>query len=293
VREAHERQVDGHLSGVLEGPSLSGTTRRSAVALTVLGVLIAPVVGATAAAASPAAISTEATSIEVAPQPVAPAATVTTLATRQRAIHPGQRARLLAAVNTAGPRRPVARATVTLQVATSKGWRTVSRAVTGKTGSVAFTVAPTKVTRYRVAAPATSSYRASVARSLTVKVTPWPGEVRRHKVVVAAAKQVGKPYVYGAIGPRAFDCSGLTSYAYRTAGVSLPHNADAQKRYGRSVSRAAAKPGDLVLFLSGGYAYHVGIYAGGGEFYEANVPGQPIGKHRIWSSAVQFRRVIG
>jgi cell wall-associated NlpC family hydrolase len=73
----------------------------------------------------------------------------------------------------------------------------------------------------------------------------------------------------------------------------LAHLSTAQATRGRPVSRAAARPGDLVVFHAWGYAYHVAVYAGGGYVYEASNPGQPIGKHRLWSSSVTFRRLIG
>jgi peptidoglycan DL-endopeptidase CwlO len=71
-----------------------------------------------------------------------------------------------------------------------------------------------------------------------------------------AYAQLGKPYVYGAAGPSAFDCSGLTMMAWQAAGVSMPHNAAAQYSQINHVSAANVKPGDLV-FMNG--LGHVGI----------------------------------
>ncbi len=76
-------------------------------------------------------------------------------------------------------------------------------------------------------------------------------------VLAAALAQVGDPYVWGGSGPNGFDCSGLTSYAYRAVGVSLPHSSRAQSRMGTAVSRGDLQPGDLVFF--GSPVYHVGI----------------------------------
>jgi cell wall-associated NlpC family hydrolase len=59
------------------------------------------------------------------------------------------------------------------------------------------------------------------------------------------------------------------------------------------VSRAAAKPGDLVFFVSGGRAYHVGIYAGGGKLYDSPRSGKTLQKRKIWDAAVVFGRVRG
>jgi cell wall-associated NlpC family hydrolase len=57
------------------------------------------------------------------------------------------------------------------------------------------------------------------------------------------------------------------------------------------VSRANAKVGDLVFFLSSGRAYHVGIYAGDGMMYDSGRTGKSFSKRAIWSSSVVFGRV--
>ena len=113
------------------------------------------------------------------------------------------------------------------------------------------------------------------------------------RIAAAARSQVGRaPYRYGGASPAGFDCSGFTLWAYRQAGVaSLPHQSDQQRHvaYMRVISRAAARPGDLVFYLSGGSAYHVAVYAGSGRQYAASTPGQRIRYQPIWSSAVEFR----
>ncbi len=80
--------------------------------------------------------------------------------------------------------------------------------------------------------------------------------------VAFARGQLGKPYVYGAAGPSAYDCSGLTMAAYASVGVGLPHNAAAQYGYGIPISGGALIPGDLIFSYSG--PGHVGIYIGNG-----------------------------
>ena len=78
-----------------------------------------------------------------------------------------------------------------------------------------------------------------------------------------AAAQRGKPYAYGASGPRAFDCSGLTSYAFHRAGFpAMPRTAAAQAHFARHISRGQMRRGDLIFFTGGGGVYHVGLYAG-------------------------------
>lgn len=93
------------------------------------------------------------------------------------------------------------------------------------------------------------------------------------KAVAFAYAQLGKPYGWGAEGPRAFDCSGLTMKAWQAAGVSLPHNAAQQYSKVRKVSAAARAPGDLVFFRGLG---HVGIYIGGDTMIHAPTTGDEV-----------------
>ena len=94
------------------------------------------------------------------------------------------------------------------------------------------------------------------------------------KAVDTALAQVGDPYVWGAGGPDAFDCSGLTQYAYSAAGVSLPHSSSSQSQMGTPVSRDQLQPGDLVFFYSP--VSHVGMYIGNGQMVHASTSGQPV-----------------
>ena len=80
----------------------------------------------------------------------------------------------------------------------------------------------------------------------------------------------GDPYLYGGTSPAGFDCSGLTQYAYGHFGYRIPRTAEEQYRYFRQIPGADARPGDLVFFHdSSGYAYHAGIYEGGGTMISA------------------------
>ena len=92
--------------------------------------------------------------------------------------------------------------------------------------------------------------------------------------VDTALAQIGDPYVWAAGGPDAFDCSGLTQYAYAAAGVGLPHSSAAQSRMGTAVSRSDLQPGDLVFFRSP--VSHVGMYIGGGKMVHAATFGVPV-----------------
>ncbi|CAM5271582.1 NlpC/P60 family protein [Streptomyces chartreusis] len=97
---------------------------------------------------------------------------------------------------------------------------------------------------------------------------------RAAAAVSYAYAKLGSPYVWGATGPNAFDCSGLTQAAYREAGVSLPRTTYAQIDAGRRVSRSELLPGDLVFFHSG--ISHVGLYIGNGQMIHAPNPSAPV-----------------
>jgi cell wall-associated NlpC family hydrolase len=114
---------------------------------------------------------------------------------------------------------------------------------------------------------------------------------RGRRVISLARSQAGKPYVYGAAGPNAYDCSGLTMWVYRHVHVNLPHNSAAQAGRTRRISRAAARPGDLVFFTDGGGVYHVAIYAGHNAVWHAPYSGERVRRERIWTSSVFFGRV--
>lgn len=97
---------------------------------------------------------------------------------------------------------------------------------------------------------------------------PW------ERAVEIAHDQLGKPYSYGATGPGAFDCSGLTTYVTGQVGVSIPRTSAAQFSQLPNVSRSEARPGDIVAFRNP--VGHVGLYIGGGQMIEASRPGVPV-----------------
>ncbi|WP_041840673.1 C40 family peptidase [Actinoplanes friuliensis] len=98
------------------------------------------------------------------------------------------------------------------------------------------------------------------------------------KAVTFAYNAIGVMYDYGADGPNGYDCSGLTSAAWRAAGKSLPHNAAAQYSATTRISRSQLQAGDLVFYRSNG---HVAIYVGGGQIIDASRAGQPVKKRTI------------
>lgn len=97
-----------------------------------------------------------------------------------------------------------------------------------------------------------------------------PASGRAAAAVAYAMAQLHKAYVYGAAGPDAFDCSGLTMRAWEAAGVSLPHSSSAQYDSGPHIAAADLQPGDLVFYYSP--ISHVGMYIGNGEIINAENP---------------------
>ncbi|KIF69151.1 glycoside hydrolase [Streptomyces sp. AcH 505] len=92
------------------------------------------------------------------------------------------------------------------------------------------------------------------------------------KAVAYAAKQIGKPYVWGAEGPSSFDCSGLTSQAWLAAGHPIPRTSEEQWRQLKHIPVDDMRPGDLIIYFAD--ASHVAIYVGDGQIIQAPRPGR-------------------
>jgi len=117
-------------------------------------------------------------------------------------------------------------------------------------------------------------------RTKTTKATstesdePATGGSKGARALAFARAQLGKPYVFAAAGPNAYDCSGLTLAAWKSVGVSLPRVSRAQYGVGTPVSRSNLQPGDLVFFYSP--ISHVSLYAGNGQIIDAPRPGKVV-----------------
>jgi cell wall-associated NlpC family hydrolase len=110
-------------------------------------------------------------------------------------------------------------------------------------------------------------------------VQPQVSSVQQRAEQFALA-QVGKAYYYGASGPSAYDCSGLTYRSYANQGVVLPRTAAGQYDAGQRVPVSQAQPGDLLFWASNradpATIYHVGLYVGGGLIVNATRPGSGV-----------------
>ncbi|MEU8530473.1 C40 family peptidase [Streptomyces sp. NPDC048629] len=127
--------------------------------------------------------------------------------------------------------------------------------------------------RRTLVAQGTRGKPAAASRDARRPAAPKPKATAAAVAVRTAMAQRGKPYVWGAVGPSSFDCSGLVQYAYRSAGVRLPRTTWEQIRAGRRIPTSALRPGDLVFYRN---AAHVGLYIGDGRIVHAPRPGTPV-----------------
>lgn len=115
-----------------------------------------------------------------------------------------------------------------------------------------------------------------------------PKKTLGDRVAEAAKSKLGSPYVYGAAGPNAFDCSGLVQWSYKKAGKTIPRDSYGQLGGGRPVSLRNAKPGDVLIFNGGG---HAAVYVGDGRYVHASTEGQPVKYGQVATSGpVSVRR---
>ncbi|WP_305786325.1 C40 family peptidase [Symbioplanes lichenis] len=208
-----------------------------------------------------------------------------------RTITKGKSVKVTAKVVNPKTGKVVTKGSVRLQALRNGKWHTWAAKPVNSKGLVAITAKPGVTTWFRTQYTGYGQfgYGTSAGLKITVKKPKVAAGV---KILNEAKKHKGALYKYGAAGPSRFDCSGFTKYVYKKAvGKSLPHKANSQQKYGKSVSKANKKVGDLIVFRSGSYGYHAGIYAGGGYIYDSPHSGARVGKHKIWSSNYVVRRL--
>jgi cell wall-associated NlpC family hydrolase len=113
------------------------------------------------------------------------------------------------------------------------------------------------------------------------------GSALANRALQLAAAQRGKPYIYGASGPRAFDCSGLTQYVFSRLGKRLPRTTY-QQYAATKIPRSQLRPGDLIFTTD---LSHVGIYAGYGSMWNAPHTGARVRLQRVWMHSYLVGRV--
>lgn len=134
-----------------------------------------------------------------------------------------------------------------------------------------------------------------LATAVTIPLAPASAQAHdtiAGRAVHTASNQQGDPYRWGAAGPDRFDCSGLTSYSYAKAGKRIPRTSQEQYRAARKVSQSSKRVGDLIFLKnSSGRVYHVGIYAGQGNWWVARRTGTTVTKQKIYTSNYSVGRV--
>jgi cell wall-associated NlpC family hydrolase len=123
------------------------------------------------------------------------------------------------------------------------------------------------------AASAASFQQALLAAGGTLTADMTPPNPTVATMLAAAKSKLGDPYLWGGTGPDAYDCSGLTQFAYGAAGISLPRVAADQWNVGDHVDLADLLPGDLLFWATNpadpATIHHVAIYIGGGMMLAA------------------------
>ena len=177
---------------------------------------------------------------------------------------------------------------VRLQAYRNGGWQNWSSTPVGRNGYATLYGRPYVNGSFRTVYLGNGSYNTAYAKAIYVRV--------RHsgdQVLSEAKRHVGALYKFAAAGPSRFDCSGYTQYVYKkSVGRYLPHNADAQQRYGSGVSKGNKQVGDLIIFRSGSYGYHAAIYAGNGYMYDSPHTGARVAKRKIWDNNYVVRRLV-
>lgn len=118
---------------------------------------------------------------------------------------------------------------------------------------------------------------------------PAPPTASTGDLIIAKARSyMGTPYVWGGTSHAGIDCSGLTMRAYEAVGINLPHQSQKQGALGRAITKAQARPGDLVWWRS---PQHVAIWLGNNRIVEA-VPNPGVKEGGIWGSPAGFRAIF-
>ena len=124
-----------------------------------------------------------------------------------------------------------------------------------------------------------SSCQAATTQTAKPQASTQSNSSTAQTVVSAAQSQIGKPYVWGATGPNAYDCSGLVQYAYSQAGKNVGRTTYQQAGAGQHISVSQAQAGDILMWGD----YHDAIYVGNNQYVHAPQPGQNVTQASISS----------
>ena len=189
-----------------------------------------------------------------------------------------KKAKAEAAAREAAAKEAAAREAAALEAA-----RRAATTTTTTTARANAAVAPVVTTR-----PTTTTTTTTAPRSTSTTTTTPPSSgggspaAGADAAIAEARRQLGKPYEWGGAGPDTFDCSGLTSWAWRAGGERLSHSSRAQWSETSRVSIENLQPGDLVFY--GDPIHHVGLYIGDGQMIEAPETGKNVRIATIYRS---------
>ena len=290
-------------------PSATRATVTTGLAALVLPLCLASPAFAEPAApgAAEAAAPGAAEAAVAAPAPVRKAGALMRISGPRSAVAPGPQrigVRLLADAV-----RPVAGSQVVVQRSNGTGWTEIGRITTDGQGLAVGNFDFRTSTRVRAISAGSATLSPGVTSAIPVAVNahlrkaapaakpaaPAPAPAAAGfaaRAVQIAASQAGKPYRYGSAGPHSFDCSGLINFAFAKAGKRLPRTSAALAATTKPVSKAAARPGDLIFMRSGGRVSHAGIYAGNGRIVDAPSAGGRVSTRPLWTSNYTVGRVV-
>nr|WP_163553826.1 C40 family peptidase [Candidatus Frankia alpina] len=212
-------------------------------------------------------------------------------------------------------RGPLGGETVRIVVVNGPQWTITARLRTNAAGEAYISARLLSTTTITAVFDGSDALRPSLASAATVTVTaPAPSGSTRAgtsgsiagtptvvnevaasgigaKAVYLASLQKGKPYVWGAAGPYAFDCSGYAQYVYKQLGRYLPRTAQQQFYATTRIPKSGKQPGDLIFFGSPSNTTHMGIYAGNGYMWAAPQSGRNVNLQPIYTSTYWVGRV--
>ena len=207
-------------------------------------------------------------------------------------INKGQQVRVTARYYNPKTGKAVASGYVRLQAYRGGKWVTQSATKVNSAGTANLYMKPASSVLLRAVYLANAGYTSHTGKAIRITVRTGSSSTGA-RILAEAKSHTGALYLFGAAGPKRFDCSGYTMYVYKkAAGKSLPHKANSQQHYGKAVSQGAKQVGDLIVFRSGSYGYHAGIYAGGGYWYDSPHSGARVGKHKMYGSNYVVRRLV-
>jgi len=229
--------------------------------------------------------------------------TTTTIEAEKSSIAPNSEARFTIHVRDATTGAPVADEEVNVVVVAGTRWSRSATLRTDDDGAARISARLLSTTTVTAVFDGGATLRPSVAAAATVMVTSptanrptgvaaIPGSTIGAKAVYLASLQKGKPYVWGATGPYAFDCSGFSQYVYKQLGRYLPRTAQQQFEATLRVPQSAKQPGDLLFLSPVCGAAHMAIYAGNGYMWAAPQTGDYVKLEPIYTSTYWVGRVL-